>query len=102
MALAMGMPTVASSDLAMRNIQAVAMIDEMAAVSCQVTSKSEPCKSSMPCAAICVGPALTLSLWDGLLQPAALGRDFVVREAKPLIGRGSPPELSPPRTTYIA
>lgn len=102
MALGMGMSTVASSDLTMRNVQAAAMMDEMAAVSCQVASKSEPCPSNMPCASICVGPALSVPPSDGLLQLAASGRDFFVHEAKPLVGRGSPPELSPPRTTYIA
>lgn len=101
MALGMGVLTVVSSDFAMRNVQTVAMMDDMAAVNCPDSGKSEPCKSGMPCAVICAGPALSLGTSDALVLPVAPRPGFVIRAAKPLVGSSQPPELSPPRTTYI-
>lgn len=101
-ALGMGMSTVASSDFAMGNVQAVAMMDDMAAVDCRDSGKSKPCEFGIPCAAICAGPGMSLPPSAALLGLVALGPDFVLLAARPLVGSSAPPELSPPRTTYIA
>ncbi len=98
-ALGMGMSTVASSNFAMGNVQAVAMMDDMAAVDCQDSGKGKPCESDMQCAAICAGPGVPLPPSAALVPLVALGADFVVLAASPLVGSSPPPELSPPRTT---
>lgn len=100
-ALGISTSTIASGDLATRSIPTTAVIDDMAMSDCEDSGKGQPCKPDMPCAAICAGPVLSLPPSIALLEQADLELDFANSAAKPLLGSSAPPELSPPRTTYM-
>lgn len=100
--LGMGVSTVASSDFAIRNVRLVSMMDDMVAMDCQDSGRGQPCEVNMPCAVICVGPVMALPPAAVSLERACSALDYATLLAKSLVGGTPPPELSPPRTTYIA
>jgi len=104
--LGTGVSTVASNDFAIRNVRLVAMMTDMVAMDCQDSDKGWPCEANMPCAAVCGGPVIAPPPPPpppaASLEQAYFALDFATVLAKSLVGSGPPPELSPPRTTYIA
>lgn len=101
-ALGMGVSTVVSSDFAIHTTTMVGMMDDMAPGDCHNSSKGNLCESSMPCAVICLGPLLSLPPTGASLVHPPAGDSFVARAFRSLVGASLPPELSPPRTTYMA
>lgn len=100
--LGMGVSNVASNDFASRNVRLVSTTDDMVAMDCQDSGSGQPCEVNMPCAVICVGPVMALPPAAASLQQACSALGFATLLAKSLVGSSPPPELSPPRTTYIA
>lgn len=100
--LGIGVSTVASNDFTIRNVRLVAMIDGMVAMDCQDRDKGWPCEAKTPCAVVCVAPVIALPPPAASLEQACSSLDFATVRAKSLVGSSPPPELSPPRTTYIA
>ncbi|HEX9871773.1 MAG TPA: hypothetical protein VGC99_24890 [Candidatus Tectomicrobia bacterium] len=100
--LAIGVSNVASNDFASLNVGLVSTTGDMVAMDCQDSGSGQPCEVNMPCAVICVGPVMALPPTDTSLERACSALDFATLLAKSMVGSSPPPELSPPRTTYIA
>lgn len=98
----MGVSNVASNDFAGRSVRLVSTTDDMVAMDCQDGGREQPCEVNTPCAVICVGPVMALPPAAASLERACSALDFPTLLAKALGGSSPPPELSPPRTTYIA
>lgn len=100
--LAMGVSNVASNDFASRNARLVSTTNDMVAMDCQDSGGGLHCEANTACAAICAGPVMALPLAVASLEQACSALYFATLLAKSLVGSSPPPELSPPRTTYIA